>query len=452
MLTIQKSDIKDNYGREQAEINLSERPIAYRGFNDNLLSLRGIAAMMVLIFHSMLIFQAGGMDIRWENPVQFINASQFIDKLIVFAFNGCAAVTFFFVHSGFVLGLSLSRTKAHVGVPRKFIALMAYYIKRAFRLFPMIFCCCLLGFYYQKYFFHPISETVVSQWFRSFFSTPIHNAELWRNMLLCGVVFNVNPFLWSLKLELLASILLPLYYWCSRRIFTTYLAFFVFYLIAQLNPSDCALRGTFLFSFFIGVLIGTMTEDIKQISLWKNKLLPSLPQIESSSLVSLSYWRYQAIKTLNNPNFYALLSAIVLVAVRPYISNLGVALLIESLASAVIIYSVYYVNDGPLQRFCSHPFIMHVGKISYSLYLLSFLTIHIVGTGLYHLLPLSFIVRHGLYANFIAVFLTAGLAILLAGQTFAFIERPFMQLGRWLADRIYTYIEKPGFLMRAGDN
>lgn len=91
------------------------RNIDYRGFNDALLSLRGIAACAVLvIFHGILVFRVEGLShARYDYTfLSFASdagiAAQF-ETWIVLVTNGHAAVTFFFVHSGFVLALSMSR-------------------------------------------------------------------------------------------------------------------------------------------------------------------------------------------------------------------------------------------------------------------------------------------------------------------------------------------------------
>src|SRR5258708_21306346 len=67
-------------------------------FDPRLESLRGLASLMVCVFHAMHVF-AG-------NP-----QSTLMDALL-FAFNPAAAVMFFFVLSGYVLGGSLERDGA----------------------------------------------------------------------------------------------------------------------------------------------------------------------------------------------------------------------------------------------------------------------------------------------------------------------------------------------------
>jgi peptidoglycan/LPS O-acetylase OafA/YrhL len=93
---------------ELLQILKHSRRIDDRGFSSALLSLRGLAALFVTLFHSMLVFRVAGLDpnynavsISADSPLDFI-----ANSLIIYLTNGHAAVTFFFVHSGFVLSLS----------------------------------------------------------------------------------------------------------------------------------------------------------------------------------------------------------------------------------------------------------------------------------------------------------------------------------------------------------
>ena len=69
--------------------------VNYLGVNDNLLSLRGIAAMAVLIFHAMLSFKVDGFDTKLYE-IRINTISSVFNQLIVLLFNGSAAVIFFF--------------------------------------------------------------------------------------------------------------------------------------------------------------------------------------------------------------------------------------------------------------------------------------------------------------------------------------------------------------------
>jgi peptidoglycan/LPS O-acetylase OafA/YrhL len=61
--------------------------------------------------------------------------------------------------------------------------------------------------------------------------------------------------------------------------------------------------------------------------------------------------------------------------------------LVEGIASAVIIYNVYYHPDDVVPRFCNRPFAKFIGEISYSLYVNSLICIFLVGVLLGSLVP-----------------------------------------------------------------
>ena len=141
---------------------LKKRTVHHYGVNDNLLSLRGFAALSVLIFHGMLAFTVDGHQIEvfkisWTTPSHIIN------QLICIFMNGGAAVTFFFVHSGFVLTLSLDqRFKALQNKP--LIVMISYYVRRVFSLSPVIPVFVLTGSVVYYFFFLLIDIRPHSYW------------------------------------------------------------------------------------------------------------------------------------------------------------------------------------------------------------------------------------------------------------------------------------------------
>jgi peptidoglycan/LPS O-acetylase OafA/YrhL len=412
-------------------IPLPERKILYKGFSDNLLSVRGIAAMMVLIFHGMLIFQVSGVNMQIHQHLRLSHPQQFLNELIIFLTNGSAAVTFFFVHSGFVLALSLTDKPGFQHWLTKGISVFAFYIKRLLRFYPMIILTVGAAYCYQKWFFKELSDPVVSVWFRKFFMVSPH---LRQNILLQK--FNLNPFLWSLRIELIGSLLMPLFYFAARRIFTTYLLFFAFYLYANNFLPHHTTKVTFVMCFFLGTLLGTVHAELKDT--WH--------LLQSGFVDNLSApWKRRVSSWLTNPNLYLLFAALVLLFARPYAPTIASAAVIESLASTVIVFIIYYVDDGPLQRFCRLPVIKFLGEISYSLYILSFLIIHLVGSWMYSVLDPVFISKYGLLANLLTTLVIAIVTIGVSTVTYYVVERPFMQLGRWIYACFQTYLRSPQF-------
>ncbi len=391
------------------------RSVEYRGFNDALLSLRGIAACAVLVFHGMLVFKVDGLsfgpyDHTFLSFASDAGVSAHIEKFVVLLANGHAAVTFFLVHSGFVLALSMSRMSWGSGHQGKVTALVAYAAKRIFRLWPMIIVSCVLAFGYQL-IGHKVASSSHSTWYAAFFTSPTDVSDLLHNIALQQ--FNLVPFLWSLLVETYGSILMPLFYFLGRRIFTTYLLLVVFYLLAWAIPPNAfilvngwtfaALSTAFVFCFVVGTITAFIRQDLPQRPAW----------ISQNALILVSF--------------------VSLVSARWALPTTGGAVVIEALASAVIVYSVYYHQDGPLQWFCNLPIVKFYGLISFSLYVNSLLCIHISGQILTRLVPAALIEGNGLIMNMIALGLAAALATPLSYMTFRFIEAPFMKVGKQIA-------------------
>jgi peptidoglycan/LPS O-acetylase OafA/YrhL len=158
--------------------------------NDRLQSLRGMAALCVLGGHSALIV---------ATPVAVFHQQIFQPN---------AAVVLFYVLSGYVLSLSLTRDGN----------LLRFAIRRLFRILPVywlgIFVCC--GSYLIAY--HPAIEGA-TQWFNGTIvgSAP---AVQWANIRPNLTVWStsMSGVLWSVQVEMFTAPLIPLMLYVSRRV------------------------------------------------------------------------------------------------------------------------------------------------------------------------------------------------------------------------------------------
>ncbi|MDE3144972.1 MAG: acyltransferase [Bacteroidota bacterium] len=167
-------------------------------------ALRGVAAILVVMFHIMETFTGG------DNKKQIIN-------------HGYLAVDFFFVLSGFVIGYAYDDRWNKM-------SLKGFFKRRLIRLHPMIIMGMIIGaitFYWQD-----------SAWFPNIASTPV-----WKMILVMFIGFTLLPVpisldirgwtemhplngpAWSLFFEYIANILYALF---VRKFSNKVLAFFVF--------------------------------------------------------------------------------------------------------------------------------------------------------------------------------------------------------------------------------
>ena len=116
---------------------------------------------------------------------------------MLLAFNSAAAVIFFFVLSGYVLGRALERDSA----------LVPYLVRRLLRLFPAFVVMVLFAFACERLFrIDPIPSGLNPGIQRMFWPQPTWDA-LRDNLLLSS--FKVNGPTWTLFPELMGALMLP---------------------------------------------------------------------------------------------------------------------------------------------------------------------------------------------------------------------------------------------------
>lgn len=249
------------------------------GFSDSkkhypvLDGLRGVAALVVVVFHLFETFSGG------DHTKQIIN-------------HGYLAVDFFFVLSGFVIGYAYDDrwTKMSLG---------SFFKRRLIRLHPMIIIGMLIGavtFYFQD-----------CAWFPNIATTPV-----WKMLLVMLIGFTLVPVplsldirgwtemhpldgpAWSLFFEYVANILYALF---VRKFSNTLLAILVFIAGAALihfavtndqgdmiggwalEPKQLRIGFTrLMFPFFGGLLLSRISKpgQLKHAFLWCSLLLVAM--------------------------------------------------------------------------------------------------------------------------------------------------------------------------------
>lgn len=389
-------------------------------------SLRGLAALIVVIHHCLLtfivFFAAYNHELISSSIVQLLSYSPLH---IIWA--GSESVILFFILSGFVLSLPFLKNKT--------TTYKSYFIKRFCRIYlPYIFTMFLsiLLFNLLKVD-NPIAS--LSSWFNEMWSTPLTLKSALSYLLMLGFdTHNFNTVTWSLIHEMRISIFFPLvmipilkYDWKKSLVIgllTTYSLWFIFVvasLVIKVNDLSFILKtigDTFYYcSFFvIGAVFAKYKDSVKNFYNRQNTLSKTLIVIFAILMYSIE-WIVPGLGELKTSN------GIYFIILRTFI-NVCVTI-------AILILFMFALNATKFQNKLKNPKLVYLGKISYSLYLIHPIILLASVYMLKELLPLVVIV---ISVPFVS--------IIVASIMYKLIEEPSINLGKRLIKKPQNKFEK----------
>lgn len=362
--------------------------------------LRGLLSLIVALNHSFLVVVIPSFANVWgQNYLVFHDLQSKVQQLLMLLGNGGAAVSLFFVLSGLVLGQSLSRTEISAK------GLLAFYLKRIIRLYPVYFFVILLTALYMRFGFVYQTFPHASTWFHWWLNFEMSWRELFYN------VFFIHTYLggvtWTLRVILLASFIFPVFYLATKKtswfvdLFLT--AALVYASFTVLNLSGFR-DFRYLYMFFLGLI---------------------LPKFKSF-FVRFPGW-YIA--------FIVPLSVVILLIIR-YSTDEYLGGVIESLISWKIIGLIIYSDKTKLFDFLNHTVLQFFGRVSYSLYLINFSILYMISRLMFLWLPN--LPYTGSYLLIHAVLFVLSLAIStgVSFLVYRFVEVPSQTLSKTAGDRI----------------
>jgi peptidoglycan/LPS O-acetylase OafA/YrhL len=161
--------------------------------------LRGLAALVVVIRHSFnsVVMPHSVREVVLQSPLALF-------------LNGQGAVQLFFVLSGYVLASSLSRS-------REWIDLGQYVVKRVFRIHPPYVFAVL--FAWTASFFYPqlSPDSGLMPSIRNLAAVHIDVSALLDSLRFPGPAHSQLPVGWTLRIEMIFSLLLPILFLVARR-------------------------------------------------------------------------------------------------------------------------------------------------------------------------------------------------------------------------------------------
>lgn len=333
-------------------------------FSLRLEALRGVAALMVVGHHSF--------------PPPFF-------AWMHIPFNGSAAVSLFFVLSGYVLGLSLRRgTGPLVSQYTTFVA------RRFLRIYPALLVTSFLFLLYWKvYPFAGIAGQL------SYY--PELKLSLWR--VIKNLTFleqSINGVTWSLKVEMVGSLLLPIFHFLTARWrWPARWAFLVFLFLIAFTPSSTTTRLR-IYMFYLGYM------------------LVSLDQLPRLSAVAYSRLSVICLTVLVGSYFWG--------------ANLRLGLLTEAFAAAGLILCIQ-AGGCSLGGLLDHPWSRFAGRVSFSLFLCHVVFLDVV-LNLFWLSPLKS-VGH-LVFPWTSLLLSMPIILVASWALYSWVELPCMKLSKRL--------------------
>jgi peptidoglycan/LPS O-acetylase OafA/YrhL len=367
-------------------------------------SLRGLAALTVVIHHLFLVplaltpfFQ---LLFHFKSPA----------KLLI---SGHAAVLLFFVLSGFVLSLPLHRHQS--------VDYLPFLLKRLFRIYLPYLVSILIAMGAASLFYSG-SIDGLSSWFQSSWKQPLDPASFMEHMVLIGNIHSdlYNNVIWSLIHELRISLIFPFVILLLNRSHwaASILACFVFSLIGGLNNVyHWELSNGFHTTYFDSLhylsffILGSLLAKHQAAFLHHYKKL-SFPVKITLLLLSLLCYIYATYPTVitNQISFLAPFNPILI----DYITAAG--------ASGIIVLAL---SSSALSKLLLTKPLLFLGNISFSLYL-------------YHLTVLLGLV-HSLHQKLplpVILLLSLPLSIGVSAVMWYVFERRFAEQGRALAHKL----------------
>ncbi|PZR24713.1 MAG: hypothetical protein DI535_21195 [Citrobacter freundii] len=372
-------------------------------------SLRGIASLQVVIGHALLIIPAFTVAVLGKEPVpgeSFVNAVAFSPIHLVWAAH--EAVILFFVMSGFVLAIPFYKKKK--------LQFGGFVVKRFFRIYVPYIAVLLLGWLCCTIFLNTPRDPRFSEWFNAIWARPVTSEDWFSFVTLQDSSFhNVVTSLWTLPIEIKASLLMPFIALAFDRIRSG----FILLGIIVLNIILFKIGKKFgwherypefkLFYYLTFFLMGASLSKFRAVIAGRLNNAGK-PVLIILALLAACLYVFEWIRWILPANLPEL-------AIRIIPADYAVAV------SAVLLISLAVTNKGA--NLLQHKTLVKLGEISFSLYLLHPIVIGIVGYTIGPLVPF-----------YVSIIISVVLSAVIALPFSKFVEVPVQNLGRRLSAKI----------------
>jgi peptidoglycan/LPS O-acetylase OafA/YrhL len=381
-------------------------------FNEKLESLRGLAALAVAVHHCFLIFAVDQNQAIWDGTLSDVTGvNSFLARMTLVIFNGGAAVSVFFVLSGYVLGLSLDRKPGNLSTYH------AFYIKRVFRIYPAYFVSLTLIILSIILFHKYIRFPNTSVWFNWWYTEGISLKYALENYFLVDT--DINNVAWTLKVELLISLIFPVIYLLNRWFGLKMNLLFLLGLIilGYLSPTIPTLQYTFM--FYIGLMLPLF--------------------IKKEQTTDTSSFR-------GNVSF--LISLTCLLSAKLFLSKIDVfvPVLVQGIAAGLLIWILLNVEgDTFFNRILKHNLARKLGKYSYSFYLYHFIVMYWSVYGILLIIQPEISAAYPIALSSLIALVSIPISYFLAILSYEYVEAPMLRQGSLVAEK-YSVVSRRVFV------
>ncbi len=326
--------------------------------------LRGFAALNVVFAHFVAAFLPNLLHYNYptvfkqmQNPSMLYEIVQF--PLISIIYNGHLAVIIFFVLSGYVLTISAFNNN--------YEAIKKRLWGRYLRLNIPIICSLIFAYILLKYnLFYNIQASEISNsigWLNSFYNKDISFSEFISLLFYKSIILGnsyLNPPLWTIKIELIGSLFLLIFYIVKsniniKRDVIMMLILFIFLYIMYHETSI----------YFYAMFIGSLLNYFKVVS--KKKVIAFLIiGIYFGAFQYNSYYNYLPNIVINNYEIFIK---------KDFYNTIGAIFIVISV-----------INGGGKILFSSK-LGLYLGKVSYSMYLLHMIVLCSLSSFIYISFP-----------------------------------------------------------------
>lgn len=371
--------------------------LAKQGRIYSLDGLRGLAALVVLLHHSFLVFPTlaapyYGETLTTPGTWQWLMVSTPLHLL----WEGTAAVYVFFVLSGVVLAKPVY---AHASS----FNWRSFYPQRLARLYVPVWGAVI--FAVMTFLLVPRTADMGSEWLQDRPNGLTAMAVAKDVTLLLGNGRIASP-LWSLRWEILFSILLPIFMWVAFKLSRRpILAMAACVLLVGVGDSMDQDLVRYMPMFAIGVMLAPMLQtSVSRRGDGGSKHRLWAPTLALGLLMLNLRWLAPALQEST--------------------AGAACAIMLNTVGAAIIV--LVAASYSPAKRFLTSPLLLWLGKISFSLYLIHEPIV----------IALAFLLGPGMEG--VAVPMAIATSLLAGWMFFLAVEQPSHSLARRLGDAAKT--------------